>query len=60
MQKIQDIKKGDFFKRKKLAKKIYEKGSYCRTNKAYECTSVDDINDFLYIKKDKKVFKTDY
>ena len=60
MKKIQDIKKGNFFKRKKTAKKIYEKGSYCRMNKAYECIAVDDINDFLYVKKNRKVFEVDY
>lgn len=52
---IQDLNKGDYFKRKEGAKKTFERGSYCRTNKAYECTNIDDINDFIYIKKGIKI-----
>ena len=57
---IQDIKTGDYFKRKEGAKKTFERGAYCRTNKAYECTNVEDISDFIYIKKNKQVILTDY
>ncbi|AGO47862.1 hypothetical protein Phi46:1_gp51 [Cellulophaga phage phi46:1] len=60
MKAIQDIKSGDFFTKTLKSKKIFEKGVYCRTNKAYECTNVDDISDFIYIKKDKQVNEIDY
>ena len=60
MTAIETIEKGDFFKKKEGAKKTFEKGDYCRANKAWECTSVDDINDYIYIKKGKIVTLTDY
>ncbi len=60
MTLIQNIKKGNCFKKKENSKKTFEKGIYCRTNKAYECTNVEDINDYEYIKKNIKVIATDY
>lgn len=56
---IQSLKVGDYFKRTATAKKIFERGAYCRTNKAYECTNVDDISDFIYIKKGKLITEID-
>jgi hypothetical protein len=48
--KIEDLKKGDYFT-KLNSKKVFERGSFCRTNKKYECTDVEDISNFKYIKK---------
>ncbi len=56
MKSIETLKKGEFFKRKESAKKVYEKSVYCRENKKYECVNFDDINDFIYLKKGTKVF----
>jgi hypothetical protein len=53
--KIQDIKKGDSFKKTLTAKKTFERGNYCRFNKSYECTDIEDISSFIYLKKNKEV-----
>ena len=57
---IQNVAKDDYFIRKIGAKQIYQKGPYCRTNKAWECTDVQDFNKYLYIKKGKKVLEIDF
>ncbi len=59
MENIENLSIGDFFKRKEGAKKTYTRGSYNRAMKAYECQNWEDINDYVYIKKGKKVF-TDF
>lgn len=59
MEKIQDIKKDSFFKKKEGAKKIFIKGNYCLINKAWECMNFDNISEFIYLKKNKEVF-TDF
>lgn len=56
MEKIENLKKGDFFKKKEGAKKTFYKIQYCRTNKAWECGDWDDISEFIYLKKGKEVF----
>ena len=56
MQKINELKKNDFFKRKEDAKKVFILKCYCRINKAYECQNYNDISDFIYLKKGKEVF----
>lgn len=53
---IDKLKKGDLFTRKEGANTTYERGPYCRTNKAYECTDIEDINKWMYFKKGKEVF----
>ena len=55
MKLIQELKIGDFFRKTPTAKKEFEKGAYCRINKAYECTNVNDISDFIYLKKNKQI-----
>jgi len=54
--KIQDVKKGDYIMRKPDAKKIYVRGDYDRTARAFYCTDVQDINRGILIKTDKPVF----
>lgn len=59
MENIENLRIGDFFKRKEGAKKTYVRGAYSRTMKAYECQNWDDISDYVFIKKGKEVF-TDF
>lgn len=59
MTNIEDLKAGDFFKRKEGAKEIYSKGKYNRSCKAYSCTAESDFCKEIFIKKGKKVF-TDF
>ena len=56
MPTIEQLNTGDTFRKKEGAKKLYERGAYCRENKAYECTNYEDINDFIYLKKGKQIF----
>ena len=51
---IENLKKGDFFRRAN-GKKVYIYKGYDRTNKAYEAQAFDDISDFKYLKKGTKV-----
>lgn len=54
--KISEVKKGEYFKRTESAKKVFKRGEYCRTSKAYECSDVNDINSVVFIKSTKPVF----
>lgn len=56
MEKIEDIKKGTFFKRKEISKKVYIRKEYNRSAKAYACVNFDDISDYIYIKKGKLIY----
>lgn len=56
MEKIENLEKGTFFKKKEGAKKTFIKKDYCRTNKGWECGSWDDISEFFYLKRGKQVF----
>lgn len=56
MIEIEKVKKDDFFKLKENSSKVWIRGQYCRTNKAYECMNFHDISDFKYLKKGKQVF----
>lgn len=53
---IKSLKKGDFFKRKESAKKVYTKQDYDRDERKYICHDESDISNFLYLKGDTKVF----
>lgn len=54
--KLKDVKKGEYFKRKADAKKVFIRGDYVREDKKYECQDFDDINHFVYLKGDTLVF----
>lgn len=51
---IEKVKKGDFI-RKPNTKKVYIAKGYDRMNKAYELQAFNDISNYAYIKKGKKV-----
>jgi len=44
--------KGVYVRRKRDAAKIYEFDGWCRTNRKYQLSNVDDINDFFYVGQD--------
>lgn len=54
--KLKDVKKGEYFKRKADAKKVFIRGDYIREDKKFECQDFDDINHFVYLKGDTLVF----
>ena len=56
IKKIDKLKNGEVFTKKKGAKKEFSKDLYCRINKAYECTNMEDVNEFIYLKKGKEVY----
>lgn len=53
---IEDVKKGDYFKRKPDSKKVYVKDSFNRSIGKYEAHNFEDINEFMSFKKGTKVF----
>ena len=56
IKKIEELKNGEVFSKKQGSKKEFSKDLYCRINKAYECTNLENINEFIYLKKGKEVF----
>lgn len=50
MKKIEDVKQGEFVRRKEGAK-TFIRGKYMREIKRYELTAFDDINKVIYLKK---------
>jgi hypothetical protein len=56
MTTANQIKKGEFIKRKADANKVYIARGYCRFNKAYQFDDADDISRCIYIKGAKIVF----
>ena len=56
MKKIQDLKKGDFFKKSETAKIVFVKQHYAQSSKRYAANKFDDINDYQFFKKDTLVF----
>ena len=56
MIKIQDLKSGDFFKRKEISKKVYTRKEFDKSEKKYVCGDESDISNYLYLKKDTLVF----
>ena len=53
---IKATQAGEYIKRKADAARVYIRGQYDRSAKAYECTAADDISQVIYIKADKPVF----
>jgi nitrogen fixation protein len=53
---LKDLPKGQPFKRKEKAIKLYVKGHYNKTDRAYSCAGWDDINDEIFLKSNTKVF----
>lgn len=55
-RKLSDLKRGEFFKRKADARKVYRKGDYDRAERKYEGLDTDDINRAVYLKGDTLVY----
>jgi len=54
--KIEDVRKGEFVRRKPDAKTTFIKDSYCRFDKRYMLMDDQDISRFVGIKKGTPVF----
>lgn len=52
---IRNVPKGEYFKRKADAKKIYVRGTYDRASKGFECHDTDDVNRSIFIRADRPV-----
>ena len=55
-KKIEELKNGEVFSKKQGSKKEFSKDLYCRASKAYECTNLEDVNEFIYLKKGKQIY----
>lgn len=55
-RKLSDLKRGEFFKRKADARKVYRKGDYDRSERKFECDDTDDISRTAYLKGDTRVY----
>jgi hypothetical protein len=53
--KVEDIKLGEYVKRKADAKKVYRRGCYDAAIKRYALTDCEDINREVYVKKGTKL-----
>ena len=56
MKKIQDLKKGDYFRKKEGARRLFIYNGYCRINRKYIGDDVEDISEWYLVKKDTLVF----
>lgn len=55
-RKLSDLKKGEFFKRKADARKVYRKGDYDRAERKFAGDDADDISRAIYLKGDTLVY----
>ena len=55
-RKLSDLKRGEAFKRKADARKVYRKGDYDRSERKYACDDEDDISRSIYLKGDALVY----
>lgn len=53
---IEDVKKGDYVRRKPDAKTTFVRGEYCRSDKKYEISDFEDMNRWVSLKKGTAVF----
>jgi hypothetical protein len=56
MYKLSDLKKGEFFKRKPTARKVYTKGEYDRGSKKYGCGDYEAVGSEIFLKGDTLVY----
>lgn len=54
--KIENVKKGDFVRRKADAKTTFMAGGYCRFERRYILDDWNDISRCIYVKKGTEVF----
>ena len=55
-RKLSDLKRGEFFKRKADARKVYRKGDYDRAERKFACDDASDISGGVYLKGDTRVY----
>jgi hypothetical protein len=53
---LKDVKKGEFIKRKAEHSKVYQKGEYDRSFKAFWLHDMGDISRSILVKSNKLVF----
>ena len=53
---LKDLKKGEFLKRTPEAAEVYVKDYYDRATKSFCCYAYSDINKWVFIKANKKVY----
>lgn len=53
---IEDVPRGEFFRRKPDARKTYTRGDYCRFERKYIGDDWDDISRCIYLKKGAQVW----
>lgn len=53
---ISSLKKGEYFKRKPDARKVYVKGDYDRSERTYTGTDTEDISRAIYLKGTTRVY----
>jgi len=53
---LSTLEKGEFFKLKPTAKKVYRKGAYDRSERKYEGLDTDDISRAIYLRGSTRVF----
>ena len=53
---LSNLKKGEFFKRKPTARKVYTKGDYDRGSKKYGCGDYEAAGDEIFLKGDTMVY----
>jgi hypothetical protein len=56
MYKLSDLKRGEFFKRKPTARKVYTKGEYDRGSKKYGCEDYEAVGSEIFLKGDTLVY----
>jgi len=55
-RKLSDLKRGEFFKRKADARKVYRKGDYDRAERKFACDDTSNISGGAYLKGDTRVY----
>lgn len=50
-KKVEDIKRGEFVRRKVNANKTYIRGDYCRENERYSLQDTEDMCREIFVKK---------
>jgi hypothetical protein len=53
---IEKVKKGDYFKKRATANKVWRKSGYCRYERKYTGDDMDDISNECYLKKGTLVY----
>ena len=49
--KVENIKRGEFVRRKPDSKRVFVRGPYCRTSRRYALEAWDDISAVVYVRR---------